>query len=83
MRSGAEMASISEIQDRHPTGRLLRRRSLIAGGLGILACGHSRSSEQSSPANTLHVLKTDFERLRLDFNASRSKVRLVILLSPT
>ncbi len=34
--------------------------------------------------DTLHVLKPgDIERLRLDFNASRSKVRLLLLLSPT
>jgi hypothetical protein len=32
----------------------------------------------------LHVLKAnDIQRLRLDFNASRSKVRLLFLLSPT
>ncbi len=34
--------------------------------------------------NPLHVLKADdIERLRMDFNASRSKVRLLFLLSPT
>ncbi len=32
----------------------------------------------------LHTLKgDDIDRLRLDFNASRSKVRLLFLLSPT
>jgi hypothetical protein len=40
------------------------------------------------PARTaednLHILPVDsIERLRLDFNASRSKVRLVFMLSPT
>ncbi len=34
--------------------------------------------------NPLHVLSADnVERLRLDFNASRNKVRLLFLLSPT
>jgi hypothetical protein len=83
MRSGADLASMIKIQDSRPAGRLLQRRSFIAGGLGILACARSQPSEGSDSNNTLHVLKKDFERFRLDFNASRSKVRLVILLSPT
>ena len=34
--------------------------------------------------DSLHLLKPgDIERLRMDFNASRSKVRLLFLLSPT
>lgn len=34
--------------------------------------------------DVLHALKgEDLERLRLDFNASRSKVRLLLILSPT
>jgi len=34
--------------------------------------------------DTLHILRQDdVERLRLDFNASRDKVRLLFMLSPT
>jgi hypothetical protein len=34
--------------------------------------------------DSLHILQPDnIDRLRLDFNASRSKVRLVFMLSPT
>ncbi len=36
------------------------------------------------PADDIHILPPDnIDRLRLDFNASRSKVRLVFMLSPT
>jgi hypothetical protein len=37
-----------------------------------------------TPDDNLHILQPDnIDRLRLDFNASRSKVRLVFMLSPT
>ncbi len=42
------------------------------------------STAASVSAETLQVLKqNDFERLKLDFNANRSKVRLLLVLSPT
>ncbi len=62
--------------------RLERRDFLAAMPATVLAlAGTARAAAEDNP---LHVLKAgDIERLRLDFNASRSKVRLLFLLSPT
>lgn len=47
--------------------------------LAFLTLGWSRVADDS-----LHILQPDnIERLRLDFNSSRSKVRLLFMLSPT
>ncbi len=62
--------------------KFARRRFLAAwpGAFWAIA-GNSRVSADDNP---LHVLPDDkVDRLRLDFNASRSKVRLLFLLSPT
>jgi hypothetical protein len=61
----------------------INRRIFLAaltGGLAALASGlHIAAAPQE-----LHILKQgDTERLRLDFNAYRSKVRLLAILSPT
>jgi hypothetical protein len=42
------------------------------------------SALPGSGADLLQVLKpNDFERLKLDFNSNRAKVRLFFILSPT
>lgn len=62
-------------------GRLSRRDMLAA--LPALACACRLVSELHA-AETLYELKRDdLERLKLDFNANRSKTRLVFVLSPT
>ncbi len=63
---------------------IARRRDLLAflpsALLSTLATGFRGMSAEEA----LHALKGDnLDRLRLDFNASRSKVRLLFLLSPT
>jgi len=83
MRSAVETALNSGIFGNPSADPSLRRRSFLAGVLGVFILNRARPAEGGFADDTLHVLKTDFERLRLDFNASRSKVRLVILLSPT
>ena len=57
------------------------RRSLLAAlPAAVLAFREAAIGKD----NPLHVLSADdVERLRLDFNASRNKVRLLLLLSPT
>jgi hypothetical protein len=65
-----------------PSGGTPRRwfLALLSGAFVSLA----RAARAQTPEDSLHVLKgNDIERLRLDFNASRSKVRLLFLLSPT
>ena len=58
--------------------RLLTFLGIAVASLSVLPVV-SRSSEDN-----LHVLQPgNIDRLRLDFNASRSKVRLVFMLSPT
>ena len=55
----------------------LRRREFLSGVAGI-----PLALLQDSP--TMHVLQGDnLERLRMDFNTSRGKVRLLFVLSPT
>jgi hypothetical protein len=64
------------------SGRTARRwfLALLPGAFISVAL----AARAQTPEDTLHVLKGDnIERLRLDFNASRSKVRLLFLLSPT
>jgi hypothetical protein len=59
-----------------------RRRFLLAAASGIAA--PAAALRAASPQEQLHILKgDDIERLRLDFNASRSRVRLLMFLSPT
>jgi hypothetical protein len=64
--------------DPHQMRRLLQLlNASMLFVLGALVC--SRAGD-----DILHVLQPDnIDRLRLDFNASRSKVRLVFMLSPT
>jgi hypothetical protein len=55
-------------------------RTLILAVLGIFPLAQLSGVAE----DPLHILQADnYERLRLDFNASRSKVRLVFMLSPT
>ncbi len=60
--------------------RFERRSFLALMSASVLALRETALGED----NPLHVLSADnVERLRLDFNASRNKVRLLFLLSPT
>jgi len=62
--------------------RFARRSFLAALPASVFAA--ARAVGATADDNPLHVLTAnDIERLRLDFNASRSKVRLLLLLSPT
>ena len=59
----------------------IERRNFLSRlpGSFVAAAAYPLTAEEP-----LHVLNgTDFRRLRLDFNASRSKVRILLLLSPT
>ena len=64
-----------------PNSRILlscQKHFLLPVCLVFLALGWSRAEDE------LHILQpNNIDRLRLDFNASRSKVRLVFMLSPT
>ncbi len=61
----------------------IERRSFLAA-LPAAALAAAVVAQAAPEDNPLHVLAADdLERLRLDFNASRSKVRLLLLLSPT
>ncbi len=61
----------------------LSRREILAA-LPAALLSLAGSARLPAADNPLHVLKADgIERLRMDFNASRSKVRLLFLLSPT
>lgn len=52
--------------------------------LTTLTAGAAALALPARAQDPLHVLKPgDFERLRLDFNANRERVRLVAYLSPT
>jgi len=51
------------------------------GSIGGIPALPGRAAGAADP---LYILPGDsLDRLRLDFNASRSKVRLLVLLSPT
>jgi hypothetical protein len=59
-----------------------RRAFLRRAPFLLAACSAPQSSLWAQ--GDLHVLPQDrIDRLRMDFNASRSKVRLVSILSPT
>lgn len=61
----------------------INRRIFLAALTGGLAASASALSIAAAPQE-LNILKQgDTERLRLDFNAYRSKVRLLAILSPT
>ena len=53
--------------------------------LGAVASAAGITVPAAAAADTtLHVLPEDnYERLRMDFNASRTKVRMLFVLSPT
>jgi hypothetical protein len=60
-----------------------RRDFLTSLSVGLSACAASLGAA-SAHQNDLYVLKPgDFERLRVDFNANRGRVRLMAILSPT
>ena len=64
------------------SGRTTRRwfLALLPGAFSSVI----RTTRAQTSEDTLHVLEgDDVERLRLDFNASHNKVRLLFLLSPT
>jgi hypothetical protein len=55
-------------------------KTLLLTMLGLLSLWRLPNAAE----DPLYILPADnIERLRLDFNASRSKVRLVFMLSPT
>lgn len=59
----------------------INRRIFLAALTGGVAASALRSA---AAPQEIHILKQgDTERLRLDFNAYRSKVRLLAILSPT
>jgi hypothetical protein len=61
----------------------INRRIFLAALTGGLAASVSALHIAAAPQE-LNILKPgDMERLRLDFNAYRSKVRLLAILSPT
>jgi hypothetical protein len=61
----------------------INRRIFLAALTGGVAASASALRVAAAPQE-LHILKqNDTERLRLDFNANRSKVRLLAILSPT
>lgn len=61
----------------------INRRIFLAVLTGGLAASASALRVAAAPQE-LHILKQgDTERLRLDFNTYRSKVRLLAILSPT
>jgi hypothetical protein len=63
--------------------RVARRELLTLLPLSFLSA-LQRQGRAASADDSMHILKPgDVERLRMDFNASRSKVRLFLLLSPT
>jgi len=60
---------------------VIERRRFLARLPGAFLAAAARPLTAEEP---LHVLSGgDIQRLRLDFNASRSQVRLLFLLSPT
>ena len=62
----------------------LNRRELLAAMSGAALSVFPICRAGTADDDSLHLLKPgDIERLRMDFNASRSKVRLLFLLSPT
>jgi hypothetical protein len=59
-----------------------RRRFLVAAASGIAAS--AATLRPAGAQDQLHVMKDgDIERLRFEFNAARSRVRLMMFLSPT
>ena len=68
---------------RNPKSAIRNRevsRRVFLAGIPYLAL----SASAASGADLLQVLKpNDFERLKLDFNSNRAKVRLFFVLSPT
>ena len=61
----------------------LRRRDLLFAAMSVVA-GCAASALRAAPADTLYVLGPDDPgRFKLEFDANRSKVRLVFMLSPT
>ncbi len=63
--------------------RRISRRSFTLGAGGCLVTGLKLLGDCLAE-DQLHVLGTgNIERLRMDFNASRTKVRLLCVLSPT
>jgi len=64
-------------------GILIDRRSFATGVFASLLTG-ARVAENCVADDQLHVLEPGkLERLRMDFSASRTKVRLFSILSPT
>jgi len=62
----------------------LERRDFLKALLGLLLTPAVICLGTPAAEDTLHILRRDdVERLRLDFNASRDKVRLLFMLSPT
>jgi hypothetical protein len=62
-------------------GTISRRNFLAALGSGTVA---ARALRATPVPQELYVLKKgDVQRLRLDFNSYRDKVRLLAILSPT
>ncbi len=63
---------------------ILNRRELLAAMPATLLSVFTIRRAGAADDDSLHLLKPgNIERLRMDFNASRSKVRLLFLLSPT
>jgi putative VirB-like lipoprotein len=56
----------------------MKRTSFLAAGLAAIVTGCSRG-----PSRPYEVLDQSSEALRSRFNASRGKVRVVMLVSPT
>ncbi len=66
-----------------PKERRIGRRGFAAGVCAWFFTG-AKLARDCPADDQLHVLGPgDFERLRMDFNASRTKVRLFSVLSPT
>jgi hypothetical protein len=62
----------------------LERRELFALIPGSSLLGLSFAWRSFAAEDPIHILRSgDVERLRMDFNASRNKIRLFLLLSPT
>lgn len=61
----------------------MRRRDFFARICGTAAAAAGLEHDELALAQELYVLDADSTRLKLDFNANRSKVRFVTILSPT
>lgn len=79
----SDAAGLKNMPEQGQQERRISRRSFTAGACTCLVTG-VRLAADCLAEDQLHVLGSgNIERLRMDFNASRTKVRLFCVLSPT